>query len=102
MNVLFLCGSPRHKRSASLCTAKYLARFLDYDYEFVDVAKAKLSTDPGEADPDFLKIVVKMQAADAVVWTFGAGFCLFRCKCSISSTSCLYRGMTSVARSQRR
>jgi multimeric flavodoxin WrbA len=72
MNVLFLCGSPRHKRSASLCTAKYLARFLDYDYEFVDVAKAKLSTDPGEADPDFLKIVVKMQAADAVVWTFGA------------------------------
>ena len=72
MNVLFLCGSPRHKRSASLCTAKYLARFLDYDYEFVDVAKAKLSTDPGEAEPDFLKIVLKNQAADAVVWTFGA------------------------------
>ena len=69
---LFLCGSPRRKRSASLCTAKYLARFLDYDYEFVDVAKAKLSTDPSEAEPDFLKLVEKMQAADAVVWTFGA------------------------------
>ena len=70
--VLFLCGSPRHKRSASLCTAKYLARFLDYDYEFVDVAKAKLSTDPCEAEPAFLKIVEKMQTADAIVWTFGA------------------------------
>jgi len=70
--VLFLCGSPRRKRSASLCTAKFLARFLDYDYEFVDVAKARLSTDPSEAEPAFLKIVEKMQAADAVVWTFGA------------------------------
>jgi multimeric flavodoxin WrbA len=71
-NVLFLCGSPRRKRSASLCTAKYLARFLDYDYEFLDVAKAKLSTDPSEAEPAFLKIVEKMQAADILVWTFGA------------------------------
>lgn len=69
---LFLCGSARGKRSASLCTAKYLARFLDYDYEFVDVAKAKLSTDPSEAEPAFLKIVEKIQTADAVVWTFGA------------------------------
>jgi multimeric flavodoxin WrbA len=70
--ILFLCGSPRRKRSASLCTAKFLARFLDYDYEFVDVAKAKLSTDPSETEPAFLKIVEKMQTADAVVWTFGA------------------------------
>ncbi|MEJ2245411.1 MAG: NAD(P)H-dependent oxidoreductase, partial [Acidobacteriota bacterium] len=70
--ILFLCGSPRRRRSASLCTAKFLARFLDYDYEFVDVAKAKLSTDPGEAEPAFLKIVEKMQTADAIVWTFGA------------------------------
>ena len=70
--VLFLCGSPRRKRSASLCTAKYLARFLDYDYEFVDVPKSKLSTDPSEAEPAFLEIVEKMQTADAVVWTFGA------------------------------
>jgi len=70
--VLFLCGSPRRTRSASLCTAKYLASFLDHDYEFVDVAKAKLSKDPGEAEPAFLKIVEKMQAADVVVWTFGA------------------------------
>jgi len=70
--VLFLCGSPRRKQSASLCTAKYLARFLDYDYEFVDVPRAKLSTDPGEAEPAFLEIVEKMQTADAVVWTFGA------------------------------
>ena len=70
--VLFLCGSPRRQRSASLCTAKYLARFLDDDYEFVDVAKARLSTDPGEAEPAFLTIVEKMQMADAIVWTFGA------------------------------
>ncbi len=70
--VLFLCGSPRRKKSASLSTARYLARFLDCDYEFVDVAKARLSTDPTEAEPAFLEIVAKMQAADAVVWTFGA------------------------------
>ncbi len=70
--ILFLCGSPRLKKSASLCTAKYLACFLDYDYEFVDVPKAKLSTDPVEAEQAFLKIVEKMQTADAVVWTFGA------------------------------
>ncbi|APG27581.1 hypothetical protein A7E78_06870 [Syntrophotalea acetylenivorans] len=70
--ILFLCGSPRHKRSASLCTAKYLARFLDYDYEFVDVVKARLSTDPSKPEPSFLKIVEKMQTADAIVWTFGA------------------------------
>jgi len=70
--VLFLCGSPRGKRSASLYTAKYLARFLDYDYEFMDVVKARLSTDPTEAEPAFLELVEKMQAADAVVWTFGA------------------------------
>lgn len=70
--VLFLRGSPRGKRSASLHTARYLAQFLDYDYEFVNVAGAKLSTDPAEAEPTFLKIVEKMQAADVVVWTFGA------------------------------
>lgn len=55
-----------------LCTAKYLARFLDYDYEFVDVTKIRLSTDPSETEPAFLKIVEKIQTADAVVWTFGA------------------------------
>jgi len=70
--ILFLCGSPRRERSASLCTAKYLACFLDYDYEFVDVPKAKLSTDPSETEPAFLKIVETMQTADAVIWTFGA------------------------------
>ena len=70
--VLFLCGSPRGKESASLYTARYLAQFLDHDYEFVDVAEAKLSTDPTEAEPAFLKIVEKMQQSDAVVWTFGA------------------------------
>ena len=74
--VLFLCGSPRGKKSASLSTAKYLAQFLDYDYQFVDVARARLSTDPTEAEPAFLEIVEKMQVADAVVWTFGA-WCLF-------------------------
>ncbi|KFI34911.1 hypothetical protein HX99_07100 [Peptococcaceae bacterium SCADC1_2_3] len=70
--VVFLCGSPRGKRSASLHTARYLTRFLDCDYEFVDVVRAKLSTGPCEAGPAFLKIVERMQAADTVVWTFGA------------------------------
>jgi multimeric flavodoxin WrbA len=42
----------------------------------VDVVGAKLSTDPTEAEPVFLKIVEKIQAADAVIWTFGA-WCLF-------------------------
>ncbi|GAI02173.1 unnamed protein product, partial [marine sediment metagenome] len=70
--VLFLCGSPRGKKSASLCTALYLSRFLDYEYEFVDVVKAKLSSVPTEEEPAFRKIVGKMKEADVVVWTFGA------------------------------
>ena len=74
--IIFLYGSPRRKKSASLYTARYLAQFLDNDFEFVDVVGAKLSTDSAEAEPTFLKIVEKMQAADAVIWTFGA-WCLF-------------------------
>jgi len=70
--VLFLCGSPRGKKSASLATALYMSRFLDYDYEFADVVKARLSSNPIEADPAFLKIVEKMKGADAIIWTFGA------------------------------
>jgi len=70
--VLFLCGSPRRQKSASLYTARYLAQFLDHDHEFVDIAGAKLSIDPTEAEPAFLKIVEKMQEAAVVVWTFGA------------------------------
>jgi len=70
--ILFLCGSPRGKKSASLSTALYMSQFLDYDYEFVDVAKARLSSDPREAGPAFLKIVEKMKGADAIIWTFGA------------------------------
>lgn len=70
--VLFLCGSPRGKKSASLSTALYMSRFLDYDYEFVDVAKARLSSNPTEAEAIFLKIVEKMKNADAIIWTFGA------------------------------
>jgi len=70
--VLFLCGSPRGKKSASLSTALYMSRFLDYDYEFADVTKARLSSNPREAEPAFLKIVDKMKGADAIIWTFGA------------------------------
>jgi len=70
--ILFLCGSPRGKKSASLPTALCMSRFLDYDYEFVDVVKARLSSDPTEAEPAFLKIVEKMKGADAIIWTFGA------------------------------
>lgn len=74
--ILFLCGSPRRQKSTSLYTARYLAQFLDNDFEFVDVAGTNLSTDPTEAEPAFLKIVDKIHAADAVIWTFGA-WCLF-------------------------
>jgi len=70
--VLFICGSPRGKKSASLSTALFMSRFLDYDYEFVDVAKARLSSNPAEAEPAFLKIVERMKGADAIIWTFGA------------------------------
>jgi len=70
--VLFLCGSPRGKKSASLSIALYMSRFLDYDYEYVNVVKARLSSDPTEAEPAFLKIEKKMKEADVVVWTFGA------------------------------
>jgi multimeric flavodoxin WrbA len=49
-----------------------MSHFLDYDYEFEDVVKARLSSDPTEAEPAFLKIVEKMKDADAIIWTFGA------------------------------
>ncbi len=39
--ILFLCGSPRGKKSASLSTALYMSRFLGYEYEFVDVVKSR-------------------------------------------------------------
>lgn len=70
--ILFLWGSPRGKKSASLCTALYMSRFLDYNYEFVDVVKARLSSNPTEAQPAFRKIVEKMKDADAIIWVFGA------------------------------
>ncbi len=70
--VLFLCGSPRRNKSVSTLTARYLAKFLDHDHAFLDLARAKLSSDPGCADPGFERVVEAMQAADAVIWTFGA------------------------------
>jgi len=70
--ILFLCGSPRGLKSASRITAEYLAKFLDYDYEFVDVGRAKLSNDPTLAEPAFVEIAEKMNRADAIVWVFGA------------------------------
>ncbi len=70
--ILFLCGSPRRGKSASLLAARYLAKFLDSDHRFIDVAKAKLSADPSEADAGFEMVVTAMDEADAVVWTFGA------------------------------
>ena len=73
-NILFVCGSPRGAASASRITARYMARFLDYDYEFVDVGKAKLSADPTETEPAYMAVVEKMRAADAIVWVFGAWF----------------------------
>ncbi len=74
--ILFLCGSPRRQKSASLHTARYFAQFLDSDFEFVDVAGTSLSIDPTQAEPGFLKIVDKIHAVDTVIWTFGA-WCLF-------------------------
>lgn len=74
--ILFLCGSPRRQKSASLYTARYFAQFLDDDFEFLEVAGANLSIDPTETEPVFLKIVDKIHGADAIIWTFGA-WCLF-------------------------
>jgi len=70
--VLFLCGSPRGKKSASRITSEYMARFLDADCEWIDVGRSHLSANPEEADPKFLEIVEKMNEADAIVWVFGA------------------------------
>ena len=70
--ILMVCGSPRSARSASRATAEYLARFLDFDHEWLDVRSLGLSMDPREADAGFQRAVEKLQAADAVVWVFGA------------------------------
>ncbi|MGC4118392.1 MAG: NAD(P)H-dependent oxidoreductase [Myxococcales bacterium] len=70
--VLFVCGSPRRARSASRVTAEYLARFLDFDHEWLDVAGLKLTADPSEADAGFTHALQRLQAADAVVFVFGA------------------------------
>ncbi|MFZ5569255.1 MAG: NAD(P)H-dependent oxidoreductase [Thermodesulfobacteriota bacterium] len=72
MQVLFLCGSPKGRDSSSYAVARYLAGFLDADYEFIDVAEAGLSFDAGAAEPVFERIVRKMDQAAVVVWTFGA------------------------------
>ncbi|RCV65425.1 hypothetical protein C5S53_03880 [Methanophagales archaeon] len=50
--VLFLCGSPRGKKSASLSTALYMSLFLDYDYEFDLAARNGMML---RADYDFDK-----------------------------------------------
>jgi len=35
--IVFICGSPRRKASASFAFAQYLALFLNHDYEFIDL-----------------------------------------------------------------
>lgn len=70
--LLFVCASPRRSRSASRATAEYLARFLDHDHEWLDVQGLALSADPAEADAGFAKAAERLQAADAVVFVFGA------------------------------
>jgi hypothetical protein len=70
--VLFVCGSPRRDRSASRATAEYLARFLDHDFEFLDLASVRISAEPTEVDVAFQGVLDRLRAANAVVWTFGA------------------------------
>jgi multimeric flavodoxin WrbA len=71
-SVLFLCGSPRHAKSASRLAARYLAQFLDHDYELVDLARIKLPASPETARaPGLDAVVEKMRAAAAIVWVFG-------------------------------
>lgn len=70
--ILFLCGSPRRKKSASRRTAEYLARFLDYNHEFLDLAASRSSPDPHDLDPAFRQVVQKMEEAAVVIWTCGA------------------------------
>lgn len=70
--VLFLCGSPRGRKSASRRTAEYMSLFLDYDYEFLDLAASRITSDPGASDPPFQYVAEKMEQAAAVIWTCGA------------------------------
>ena len=58
--VLFLCGSTKGKESSSYAVGWYMSHFLDYDYEFIDVAAVNLSYEASEAEPAFVDIVNKI------------------------------------------
>ena len=71
-SVLFLCGSPKGEASSSFLAARTVSRFLKHPSTFVDVAAARLSFDPAQAEPAFGEIVEAMRQASAIVWVFGA------------------------------
>jgi multimeric flavodoxin WrbA len=65
-------GSPRRAKSISRMAALYFARFLDFDYEVVDLARLKLPASPDEpCAPGLDAALEKLRASDAVVWAFG-------------------------------
>jgi len=69
--VIFLCGSPKKKTSVSLSLAKILAKFLDYDCEFVELNKSYFSYPLKKQEKEFLEIIEKVKQADCIVWVFG-------------------------------
>ncbi|MBA4367344.1 MAG: hypothetical protein C0403_06855 [Desulfobacterium sp.] len=76
--VLFICGSPSGEKSTSFVHADFMAHFIKYTYEFIslyetsDPTKPILSAHAQEKEEVFLKIVNKMENADALVWVSGA------------------------------
>lgn len=70
--ILFVCGSPKGEASSSLLAARTVSHFLKHDVAFVDVAAARLSLDPAQAEPAFREVVEAMREASAIVWVFGA------------------------------
>jgi len=69
--VLFLCGSPRGHASTSFYFAQYTTNFLEHEFDFIDIPRAKLSINSQVSEPGFQAIVHKMKQADIFVWVFG-------------------------------
>lgn len=73
MKVVFICGSPRGKESCSYQVAKYLAHFLDEEFnvEFIRLDAYRLEPDISRTNPEFEGIIARFQDADFVVWAMG-------------------------------
>jgi len=67
--VVIALGSPRRGKNSSRMAALYFAKFLDHDYELINLERLKLPASPDEPCSLELETVIgKLRAADAVVW----------------------------------